>query len=148
MGEIADMMLDGTLCATCGEFIGEDAGYPRYCCAACGDKQDDDLDTVKTHNSPLAKKLVKTLKSLYLFGTDDACTKTVGRGQSLYAGSPWKLASAQYSKLQKRGFVECRTPSNPMHDARAVITRSGIDFLIEIGEVEIKKVKKVKRARK
>lgn len=33
MGEIAEMMLDGTLCGDCGTLIdGEDAGYPRYCC--------------------------------------------------------------------------------------------------------------------
>lgn len=31
MGDISEMMLDGTLCETCGEFIGEPVGYPRYC---------------------------------------------------------------------------------------------------------------------
>jgi len=34
MGEIADMMLDGTMCAGCGEWLndGEDGnGYPEYC---------------------------------------------------------------------------------------------------------------------
>lgn len=34
MGEIADMMLEGTMCAGCGEFLhdGEDGpGYPEYC---------------------------------------------------------------------------------------------------------------------
>lgn len=32
MGEIAEMMLDGTLCAGCGEFLSETpAGYPVYC---------------------------------------------------------------------------------------------------------------------
>lgn len=31
MGEISDMMLDGTLCAGCGEYIGSDAGHPVYC---------------------------------------------------------------------------------------------------------------------
>ena len=35
MGEIADMMLDGTLCAGCGEFLNEEpTGYPVYC-AGC-----------------------------------------------------------------------------------------------------------------
>ena len=36
MGEIADMMLDGTMCAGCGEWMhgGEDGhGYPQYCSA-------------------------------------------------------------------------------------------------------------------
>ncbi len=32
MGEIADMMLDGTLCADCGVYLDmESVGYPAYC---------------------------------------------------------------------------------------------------------------------
>lgn len=31
MGEIADMMLDGTLCEGCGEYLGGDDGFPQYC---------------------------------------------------------------------------------------------------------------------
>lgn len=34
MGEIAEMMLDGTMCSLCGEFLndGEDGdGFPGYC---------------------------------------------------------------------------------------------------------------------
>lgn len=32
MGEISDMMLDGTLCQVCGEYIWcEDYGYPQTC---------------------------------------------------------------------------------------------------------------------
>lgn len=37
MGEIAEMMLDGTLCACCGDFLGDDAGYPIYCAACAPD---------------------------------------------------------------------------------------------------------------
>lgn len=35
MGDIADAMLDGTLCECCGEYIGSDAGYPQYCSDEC-----------------------------------------------------------------------------------------------------------------
>jgi hypothetical protein len=32
MGEVAEMMIDGTLCEQCGEFLdGESPGYPRSC---------------------------------------------------------------------------------------------------------------------
>lgn len=32
MGDVADAMLDGTLCSTCGVYIhGEPPGYPRQC---------------------------------------------------------------------------------------------------------------------
>lgn len=39
MGEIAEMMLDGTLCEGCGEYIdGEGAeGFPRYCSKQCAE---------------------------------------------------------------------------------------------------------------
>ena len=36
MGEIADMMLDGTLCSCCGVYLGTDNGYPTRC-PACGE---------------------------------------------------------------------------------------------------------------
>jgi endogenous inhibitor of DNA gyrase (YacG/DUF329 family) len=36
MGDIAEMMLDGTLCECCGVPIdGEPPGYPRYCSKLC-----------------------------------------------------------------------------------------------------------------
>lgn len=35
MGEIAEMMLDGTLCEACGEFIGDGFGFSRYCSRQC-----------------------------------------------------------------------------------------------------------------
>lgn len=40
MGEIADMMLDGTLCEGCGCYLeGGGDGFPRYCSARCaGDR--------------------------------------------------------------------------------------------------------------
>lgn len=34
MGEIADAMLDGTMCSCCGDYLGGDEGYPVMC-AAC-----------------------------------------------------------------------------------------------------------------
>jgi len=48
MGEIADMMLDGTMCQVCGEWMncGEDGpGYPLTC-AGCGG--DDDAPRAET----------------------------------------------------------------------------------------------------
>lgn len=48
MGEIAEMMLDGTMCQVCGEFMdigGEPAGYP-VTCAGCQPDGDEILDAV------------------------------------------------------------------------------------------------------
>lgn len=37
MGEMAEMMLDGTLCEACGTYIDDDGdeGFPRYCSNQC-----------------------------------------------------------------------------------------------------------------
>lgn len=39
MGEVAEMMLDGTLCECCGVYIhdGEAEGFPRYCSPQCAE---------------------------------------------------------------------------------------------------------------
>lgn len=42
MGEIAEMMLDGTLCSCCGDYLGEDTGYPVLCAACSGNQQEGD----------------------------------------------------------------------------------------------------------
>jgi len=39
MGEYADMMLDGTVCQHCGEYLGTDNGYPTSCAACEGDEE-------------------------------------------------------------------------------------------------------------
>lgn len=31
MGDVADMILDGTLCEGCGVFMGDECGFPRLC---------------------------------------------------------------------------------------------------------------------
>jgi hypothetical protein len=44
MGEIADMMLDGTLCEGCGGYIeGDGCGFPRYCSAQCANDRGADF---------------------------------------------------------------------------------------------------------
>lgn len=40
MGDVADAMLDGSLCQGCGECLGEGDGFPT-CCNSC--ESDDDL---------------------------------------------------------------------------------------------------------
>ena len=49
MGEIAEMMLDGTMCECCGEYIDEEGfGCPRYCSPECAkDRGAEYIDTGK-----------------------------------------------------------------------------------------------------
>lgn len=37
MGDIAEMMLNGTLCSGCGEYLGESEGFPKECEDCRGD---------------------------------------------------------------------------------------------------------------
>lgn len=63
MGEAAEMLLDGTCCECCGEYIheGEPQGFPRYCseeCAKdrgmeyieCNDEDEDEEDECSIEN--------------------------------------------------------------------------------------------------
>lgn len=43
MGEIAEMMLDGTLCECCGVFLGACEGFPVRC-AACTEDEGPGID--------------------------------------------------------------------------------------------------------
>ena len=43
MGEYAEMMLDGTCCSSCGEYLGGDEGYPVQC-PSCSGAMDDEID--------------------------------------------------------------------------------------------------------
>lgn len=58
MGEIADMMLDGTMCEGCGAFI-DDAGYgiPRYCSDECA--RDRGFDGIQADGAGTFKKYRK-----------------------------------------------------------------------------------------
>jgi hypothetical protein len=48
MGEIAEMMLDGTLCQTCGGVIdGTTPGYPRYCEDCAKDQVEHDIKEIE-----------------------------------------------------------------------------------------------------
>lgn len=67
MGEVADMMLEGILCAGCGEYTGEDSGYPVYCSTCAIDwgecttttKSGKPIDRFSKTNCPHCNKLVK-----------------------------------------------------------------------------------------
>lgn len=54
MGEIAEAMIEGVLCSTCGDYLGVAVGYPRYC-ASCEASQDaPEPKAVPTPGSPEA----------------------------------------------------------------------------------------------
>ena len=45
MGEITDMHLDGTLCESCGVYMGESVGYPVVCEDCHSEEMEGELET-------------------------------------------------------------------------------------------------------
>jgi len=56
MGDVADMMLDGTLCEGCGVYLGEAVDYPRRCKRCQKDQRVDALRTA-THTHHREQKI-------------------------------------------------------------------------------------------
>jgi predicted Zn-ribbon and HTH transcriptional regulator len=52
MGAIAEMMLDGTLCQQCGQFIGRPCGYP----VTCNDCRSEAAETPKRKSKQVTKR--------------------------------------------------------------------------------------------
>lgn len=82
MGDIADMMLDGTLCQTCGEYVGGD-GFPTLCrgCAPGGRKrQPAEFATPKNHTKVACPACGRHVKKVGLADhVRDAHGVTVGK---------------------------------------------------------------------
>ncbi len=90
MGEIADMMLEGDLCAGCGVYMdGDGDGFPRYCSASC------DPDSPNTQR-PRAQKHTKPIKSL------DGMRQSIS---DRTVGIIEKEMGGKFSKKTRRGFV-------------------------------------------
>lgn len=57
MGEIADAMLEGDLCGTCGVHMdGEGDGFPRYCSDECDPFHDEDTAPAQQRPKKSGKK--------------------------------------------------------------------------------------------
>lgn len=57
MGEVAEMMLDGTLCERCGGIIdGDTPGFPRL----CEDCQNEDMDDFE-HYADVVRRVIREL---------------------------------------------------------------------------------------
>jgi hypothetical protein len=114
MGEYAEMMLDGTCCAGCGEFMdGSGDGFPRYCSEAC---KPDDLKRASRKapdgEKPFFCKNEKSIAALRYWLRDRGAYNCVARGD-LASGKPyvglnmdWKPDS-DWAKIEKRGLIIC-----------------------------------------
>lgn len=133
MGEMAEMMLEGVLCACCGGYIddGGGDGIPRYCSAQC----ERDCGAApktrkpKRHHAPTAAQVPvmrrADVKWLHL---------AAGRPSSGYFGVQWDMSESAFLRLRKLGFVEYSQPRNPVHKARAIATDAGHAVLAKLVE--------------
>jgi hypothetical protein len=130
MGEAAEMMLDGTCCSSCGEYLGGDEGYPVQC-AACrqaergsggGERRDDrpqlewlrikagQLDKIgpfvkdQPVNTYAGPRLDKKGSWIILLGWDDRPDSDWGR----FKGNRAALWFGTDEDLAKKGEAEVR----------------------------------------
>lgn len=61
MGEIADAMLDGDLCAACGSFIDHEGGegFPRFCSPQCAGDSGEATAKRKARPGPRKRKALR-----------------------------------------------------------------------------------------
>jgi len=56
MGEYAEMMLDGTCCCSCGEFLGDGDGFAAYC-SSCEPEEIKPIKLAKVKSVKLKKTI-------------------------------------------------------------------------------------------
>ena len=124
MGEIAEAMMDGTLCAGCGEYLEKVAlGFPDYCSSCKPMKPRGHIIKamlVKKMVTPLGPKQLKRLQRV-----KDWTDKPAG----MYPGVLLEDATAKFRSLVNVGYAELYEPHNPIHKTRVVITELGRKIL-------------------
>lgn len=91
MGEIAEGYLDGTFCMKCGEFLGEDAGYPLTCdvCAA-----QENLESKKEKTPSMNDERIPTSKKLADAMIEAGCPERLIRNAREYFYDDYKSSIA------------------------------------------------------
>lgn len=134
MGEIADMMLDGTMCAGCGEYLEkEPMGFPDYC-SSCRPRRAKGYTSGGASKNAFVALGEKQVKRLRLI---QDMTDAADGGE--YPGCRLEDAPAKFRSLVNLGYAEFWEPHNPIHKTRVVITDLGREFLKKGGQRENQK---------
>lgn len=115
MGEIADMMLEGTLDCETGEYLGEGPGYPRTARSFAKDPYAYAYDEGSERKRPRGK-MGRMTKELFI----EIYRADVTNGK---IGADMKVSqpiSAQHYALMNRGYIE-----KSENGRRWILTRSG-----------------------
>jgi len=97
-GEIAEMMLNGTMCQGCGEFLHDGAdgpGYPGFC-AGCAPDEDLSAEHAPSGGQSAKKKAFCPLCSKR-FKTAHACFQHISdkHGHAVFAAAELAIAKAE-----------------------------------------------------
>jgi hypothetical protein len=116
MGEMAEYMLNGDDCQSCGEYLGEGDGFPRNC-AACDDGEDDDYakalaQTKKKPKPPSNKDMDKcrSAAGLAMVALEKALVASFGEKAQISKASKkkqqQKLANCAIDNLRNMGVIK------------------------------------------
>lgn len=109
MGEIADMMLEGCLCAGCGEYLGRDNGYAEYCYSCTKGMKDMERkrsDLSAQIASEVAIETIRALEKAFGAKFDPAVSNhlrpnIMGLLRSLYVNHGGYITSDSFAKTIK-----------------------------------------------
>lgn len=138
MGDIAEMMLDGTLCECCGCYIDGEGGdgIPRYCSAQCA--RDRGVSRPQRPKRAVAvqggRKERRPPPELVMRKADEKWLLSASVDSGMYPGNHWDACTTAYQRLERLGLVYRYQPHNPVHKHRAVATEAGRAALAKIGE--------------
>jgi hypothetical protein len=93
MGDVADMLLDGTLCECCGTYIDDEGGgIPRYCSPQCAKDRGADMTSFHVPERRVRPpKMVRAMRWLAASASPEGVDK--------------ERAPSQLAWLAKRGLV-------------------------------------------
>lgn len=124
MGEIAEMMLDGTLCEGCGSYIDDDGaeGMPRYCSPQCARDRGAATGDRGRKKRQIVPFVMRKQDRRWL----ERVAMESNASGPMYAGMRADfLPSGPSGRLRKAGLIRSESPHNPVHKDRWVITDAG-----------------------
>ena len=123
MGEYADMMLDGTCCSSCGEFLGGNQGYPVQC-RSCGA---DEAGSAHVPNRPMGKSTKRLLLEMAGSKTQTQASENSGQMHALVSrGYAKRCTRWGYYELTEAGKARAAqlSKASAVHTAKRIAEQS------------------------
>ncbi|KKL10832.1 hypothetical protein LCGC14_2551890 [marine sediment metagenome] len=133
MGEMANYMLNGDDCESCGDYIGPGPGYPRNC-AACQPEADRSEKEQKRKRAESRKAKKNPTGPFVLRKRDRAWLAMVKAATDHHSGlynglSIKEFPTSPRRRLLQADLVAAEIPNNDVHHTRYIITDQGREIL-------------------